>query len=252
MKKLRHWNIVKLFEVVDDPVEGNIYLIMEYFSTGSFLSARHQASKAHEFKLEQGRQVLREDSARMYFRQLALGLDYLHSYARTVHRDIKPENCLLEGDRIALVDFGISQKADSVGSDTFGTAYYIAPERYSGEGSDPFANDIWALGVTLFEAVCGHKPFEAPNQVELMARVKYINPLLPKSLSPDLRDLLERMLDKSPDTRPKVKDVLAHEWTSERGQQLFRNEYDDSSLFFVTQKDIFEAIFTLVPGQQDY
>lgn len=44
-----------------------------------------------------------------YFRDLALGLDYLHNYCQVVHRDIKPENLLIDGnDRLQIADFGVS------------------------------------------------------------------------------------------------------------------------------------------------
>lgn len=99
---------------------------------------------------------LKEDLARWYFRDVILGIEYLH-FQKIVHRDIKPSNILIGNDnKIKIADFGICNEFygddDSLRASTYGTPAFIAPEaisnkndKYSGK-----AADIWQLGVRRF------------------------------------------------------------------------------------------------------
>ncbi|MFI5670978.1 serine/threonine-protein kinase [Streptomyces sp. NPDC051704] len=79
--------------------------------------------------------------------------------ARIVHRDIKPDNVLLAKDRVVLTDFGIAHLADATtklsrSGIVIGTPHYMAPEQLKGKHPTA-ANDVWALGATLYHAVEG-------------------------------------------------------------------------------------------------
>jgi serine/threonine protein kinase len=97
MKKLVHPNLVALHEVLDDPNEDKLFLVMELVSGGPVM----------QDKLE-GQEPLPEESARSYFRQLLRGLEYLHFHG-IVHRDIKPSNLLVNNRGVLKIsDFGVS------------------------------------------------------------------------------------------------------------------------------------------------
>ncbi len=143
-----HPNIVKLFEVIDDPNNDNLYLTMEFIKKGSVLSKAYwkhemktQGNSLREDDSENLRNLrLSEDKAKKYFRHLILALDYLHNTVGIIHRDIKPENLLISEDDILKVsDFGIS-KIMSDGDDVFennaGTKLYLAPETWKGNLDD--------------------------------------------------------------------------------------------------------------------
>lgn len=94
MKKLDHPNIVKLIEVLDQPDDDTIYIVMEYVGKYSV------QKKINEKGVTSG-QVWK------YFRDTLLGLEYLHEVAGIVHRDIKPENLMLTKDgTVKIADFG--------------------------------------------------------------------------------------------------------------------------------------------------
>ncbi|KAF8923588.1 hypothetical protein BGZ58_002772 [Dissophora ornata] len=97
MKKCIHPNVVRLIEVIDDPTARKIYLVLEYMEGGEV-----------RWKDADDKPVLPVDDARAIFRDVVLGLEYLHMQG-IIHRDIKPANLLLSGDgTVKISDFGVS------------------------------------------------------------------------------------------------------------------------------------------------
>ena len=83
-----------------------------------------------------GKRVLPEEKALKYFRELILGLDYLHNHAKVIHRDIKPENLLIdEEDVLKISDFGVSlimeDDSDEL-KNSAGTKLFLPPESFQG------------------------------------------------------------------------------------------------------------------------
>ncbi|WP_128818271.1 serine/threonine-protein kinase [Streptomyces sp. S063] len=124
--------------------------------------------------------------------QVLQGLRAVHT-ASVVHRDVKPGNVLVRDDGLAiLVDFGIAtfEGADRVtrtGS-VIGTPSYLAPELFAPASPGPTpASDLWALGVTLYEAVEGRVPFAGHEVWEVQENIRqnpdpvlrYAGPLAP-------------------------------------------------------------------------
>jgi serine/threonine-protein kinase len=101
-----------------------------------------------------------------------------------LHRDIKPGNILFNADHEPkLIDFGLARKAEvehEVEDVTWGTPYYVAPEKIKRE-PETFLSDMYSLGATLYHAMTGHVPFEAPTVEEvIVAQVQ--TPLTPPNL----------------------------------------------------------------------
>ena len=142
--------------------------------------------------------------------QLLSALDYLHSGKRLAHRDLKPENLMLVPDadgRLVLTDLGAITHLDLVretfGRGLAGTAVYMAPEQFDGEKSPQI--DIYALGVILYEMVCGVPPFSGGNFHEIRQRHVTEPPTPPSLCGADLDGTLEafilRCLSKKPRER---------------------------------------------------
>eukprot|EP01083_Nonionella_stella_P046012 123226_1 len=116
MKKLRHPNVVRLFEVIDTP--RYIFLIMEFASGGELF----------DYIVAQGR-VSNHEACR-FFHHIVNGIDYCHSQS-VIHRDLKPENLLLDKHRsIQIVDFGLGNlvKESQLMKTACGSPCYAAPE----------------------------------------------------------------------------------------------------------------------------
>src|SRR5436305_7177796 len=159
---LTHPHIMAVYDWGDD--EDSPYLVCEYLAGGSLRAL-----------LDTGRR-LTPSQALLVGLESAHALHYAHRRS-LVHRDIKPGNILFDTEgRLRIADFGMARAlaeaawTEPAGS-LLGTARYAAPEQVKGESVDGRA-DIYALSVTLIEAVTGKVPFAADTTIAtLMARV---------------------------------------------------------------------------------
>lgn len=142
--------------------------------------------------------------------QVLDGLEVVHR-GGVVHRDVKPDNVFLVatplGERPKLVDFGIARvRAQTsrltLGGQLVGTPDYIAPEQLQGAEPDS-RTDVWAIGITLYEAIHGRAPFESDDIASTLQRVLNDAPVRTKIADVDdaLWRILNRALDKSPSRR---------------------------------------------------
>ncbi len=197
--RLVHPNIVT---TLDFGVDANIpYIVMELVSGVSL-----------DELLAQNRRLTMHRAARLA-QQVALGLDAAHRQG-IVHRDIKPGNIMVSdtnpGEVARIVDFGIAHSATAgprltqVGI-AVGTPGYVAPEQLSGIDVGGSA-DVFSLGVTLYEMLCGQLPWEEREPLALLAAVLNGNPRPLQQLRPDVPETLHAltmsMIQVSPQERP--------------------------------------------------
>jgi eukaryotic-like serine/threonine-protein kinase len=160
----------------------------------------------------------RPESLRSCLAQLVDGLTAVHASGR-LHRDLKPGNILVEATgRTVLLDFGLSAEARS--SDSVltqaqlygGTPAYMAPEQLSGEPATE-ASDLYALGVVLFEALTGRRPFTSPSPLAHLLAAKDLPPS-PRTIDPrapeDLSELVLGLLAFEPSLRTPLSEVRRH------------------------------------------
>ena len=142
--------------------------------------------------------------------QVADALATAH-HSKLVHRDIKPANILLcEDDRVMVADFGIAKLDEHTSTDhtkegtMLGTAKYLAPEQVEGGPVDG-RTDVYALGVVLYEMLCGRPPFVADSDAATALARLHADPPRPRQLRADLPrsldDIVMRCLARDPEKR---------------------------------------------------
>ena len=208
LKIAQHPNIIKLYDVFEN--ENYIYIIMEYCSGGDLLSYFEH----YEYELP-------ETKVCEIIHKLSMAIYYLHSYG-IVHRDLKPENILMtdltSNADIRLLDFGLSKIVgnDEKCTEPYGTLSFVAPEVLQGKPYDKSV-DLWSIGIITFLLLCGYMPFDDKHSEREIARqtiqdpVPYENKIWSK-LSPEAKTFVDGLLQKKPEKRYTIKEVLEHPW----------------------------------------
>lgn len=192
--KLKHPRIVMVHEV--GIADGTHYIAMDYIE-GTTLADR----------VAKGALPIRE--AAQIVKEVAEAVAYAHSQ-RVIHRDLKPSNIILDPERGPIVtDFGLAKEL--VGASVLtaagalvGTPQYMAPEQIEGKDPGPMV-DVYALGVILYEALVGKRPFEGTTLMELQSKVMTAEPArlrkLREDIGTDLETIAMKCLEKEPGIR---------------------------------------------------
>lgn len=201
LKRFRHPNVIKLYEEFDTP--GRKILVTELCAGGDLLNYVRK------------RRRLKEDYAKYIFQQIIEGLIHIHQKG-VLHRDIKLDNILLDGKgTIKIADFGVSHiirsRFDMI-RDQCGTPAYIAPEILRGKGYYGFQADLWSAGVVLYAMIYGTVPFKGATIEDLQRVVLKAKYTLKDNVSPEVRDLIKGLIERNPNKRLNVSEVLQHPW----------------------------------------
>jgi serine/threonine protein kinase len=203
LERLRHKNIIRLLEVIDDSHAQEIYLIQEYAPGG---------------QLDTG--IVRTPAeVRRLFRDCLSGLYYLHKQ-NVIHGDIKPANLLIDAvGTLKIGDFGSSIIDSTQEEPTSGTIAYTAPEILVKARSTPTkAGDVWSCGVTLYEVSFNELPFSASPGVSLrqaiLGQEVRVDVFCKASDIRQMRfaNLVHRMLARDCKERVTAEQALLHEW----------------------------------------
>ncbi|GHO42360.1 hypothetical protein KSX_05230 [Ktedonospora formicarum] len=193
--RLDHPGIIRVLEFGIDEQGEATYLAMQYAAQGTVRQRYPRGSR------------LPLTVVRAYIESIASALYYAHE-RKIVHRDVKPENLLLSKEgKVLLSDFGIAVVASSarLGSNVenvAGTLSYIAPEQL--QGSPCTASDQYALGIVIYEWLCGRTPFRG-SSTEIMAKHLFATPpslrKLISNMPEELEQVIIRALAKQPNAR---------------------------------------------------
>jgi serine/threonine protein kinase len=216
---LNHTNIIHIYTF--DEGEGQRYLVMELADRGTL-----------DGRIEKQGRVAELDVLDIGYKMCsALDVALKHNF---LHRDIKPGNILFDSDHEPkLVDFGLARGVDFEPeslTETHGTPYYVAPEKIQRE-KETFLSDMYSLGCTLYHAITGHVPFDAPT-VEAVVAAHVHTPLTPPNeVVPEITqatsDALVKVLAKKPQDRFLSYDEFSMALWAARSQLLIHMSQTD-------------------------
>ncbi len=231
--RLEHPHITPLYDYWRDP--DGAYLVMRWLRGGSLRDA-----------LQNGPFELR--IVALILDQIASALSLAHRNG-IIHRDIKPGNILLDEDGNAyLTDFGIAKDLNLTNQNTqqeaiVGSLDYISPEQARSEPVTP-RTDIYSLGITLYETITGHHPFENMSSVERL--YKHINDPLPyiENLDAGLVIEINRVIQKATAKNPEQRypDALALAADFRQAIGLNRNSTTLEELLTQREHEILQMI----------
>jgi NIMA (never in mitosis gene a)-related kinase len=202
LRSLSHPNVIGYYDAFC--TDSCLCIVMEYANGGDLAAAiarrRDQSQRYHE------------RDAMVVFAQLARALQHVHE-RRILHRDLKSQNVFLTtGGVVKLGDFGIAKKLtpfESHAHTWVGTPLCVPPEVCDNSPYD-FKADVWGLGVVLYEILALECPFQASNLPALAMKICTAEPRpVPSVYSPEVRQLLSKLLAKCPLDRPDSEEIVA-------------------------------------------
>jgi tetratricopeptide (TPR) repeat protein len=193
--QLNHPNLVTIYDLGFDRDRGQAFICMELVEGESYQAILRRKSQ------------LDVDEVMHWLVSLCQGLDHAHGRG-IVHRDLKPSNVLLSAEhRVKILDFGLARptgNGDGSGATNgslSGTPRYMSPEAIQGRRVDG-RSDVYSLGATMFELLCGHPPFTEGN---LLMHHLHTPPPSLRALrgdtDPKLEELVLLCLAKTPEER---------------------------------------------------
>ncbi|ORZ21230.1 hypothetical protein BCR42DRAFT_488337 [Absidia repens] len=211
MEALHHPNIARLYETFETAC--TLYLVMEYIP----------GVNLDEYLKRKGGS-LKEDEARVIFRQVVAAVDYCHR-KWVVHRDLKAPNILLtKNNQVHLVDFGLSNRFGHQRLRTIcGSMLYYSPEIINGKKYIGPEVDCWCLGICLFRMVAGFEAFSHAKTIgELRKDILNRNYPMPPHFSNGLKRTIQKCLSTDRRKRSSLCNALEGDpWLNNSGQ------YDD-------------------------
>ena len=212
LASLRHPHIAQLYEAGVHRIGDHVGIALPWFALELVEDARNLLEYAGTHQLDR-------DARLRLFLDLCDAVEHGHRRG-VMHRDLKPGNILVDGaGRLKVIDFGIARVIDTrhreagTGSHTrtgelLGTLSYMSPEQFAGDpGSIDTRTDVYSLGVTLVELMCGRLPYDfGDGSVVAVARaVREDPPISPSEIDPSVPRELDwiavKALHKSPDAR---------------------------------------------------
>ncbi|XP_073427982.1 calcium/calmodulin-dependent protein kinase type II subunit delta isoform X2 [Dendrobates tinctorius] len=247
---LKHPNIVRLHDSISE--EGYHYLVFDLVTGGEL------------FEDIVAREYYSEADASHCIQQILEAVLHCHQMG-VVHRDLKPENLLLasksKGAAVKLADFGLAIEVQGDQQAWFGfagTPGYLSPEVLR---KDPYGKpvDMWACGVILYILLVGYPPFWDEDQHRLYQQIKAGAYDFPSpewdTVTPEAKDLINKMLTINPAKRITASEALKHPWICQRStvaSMMHRQETVDCLKKFNARRKLKGAILTTMLATRNF
>ena len=244
LKRIDHPGIVKVFEIYQNTPK--LYIVTELFTGGELFDRIKEMKK------------FTENQAARCVKEVAGALIHCHQQG-IVHGDLKPENILYENKeetaKLKLIGFGNSLYYFNKPDDEIN--YYKSPESLGGKGSQK--SDVWSLGVILYVLLSGCPPFVGKNLAEIAENIKTATLSFTSQnwnfISEEAKELLRKMLNKTPKNRCTIEEVYHNYWVKMRSCDLLPDKkLQESALSalcsFKFESYLQKAVLTFIISQR--
>ena len=203
LRSLPHPNIIPVYGYISDKNTSTYALVMELATDGSLAVFLRKNGK--NLDLKQKLQIITG---------IAQGLNYLHT-KHVVHRDIKSLNILIFSGLVPkIIDFGFAhyfvfgQKELTPEELRVGSTYWVAPEIFKGDKVEPYACDVYAFGIVMWEIMSCIMPYAdiSPGQIQSHV-IRGGRPSIPESTPPNLAEIIKRCWAGEPQKRPSMSEI---------------------------------------------
>jgi serine/threonine protein kinase len=196
----KHDHLVEMVECFE--TEQSLYILMHFVTGRSLLRYYLGSQKGESVPMQ---------STKAIFAQIVFGLAHMHAYG-VVHSGLAPDHIIINDVNLAKISFLVAAKSVPKGKQLNamrGTRTTVAPEILEQVPYDPYAADMWSLGVVLFFMLNGARyPFDGANTTKNI-RLRKIRPLNP-NLPEDAKDLVNKLLVANPKKRMTMEQLLDH------------------------------------------
>lgn len=238
LKTCDNVNIIKLYDI--KKTSNNIYLMLEYCNEGDLMEYLKKRGKFSE-----------EEAIEIFLQILNAFKTLVRN--KIMHRDFKLANILKHNGIIKIADFGF---AKILGDEAFtatmlGSPLNMAPEILGGKDYNSKA-DIWSIGTCFYEILFGKPPYTAKNIVELLQKIqKYPFKMPPNSkMSPEVEDVLHKMLVFKPNDRIEWEDLFKHKITKMAEEKIMRDleltvknqDIENVSRFYIKNNKVIDHV----------
>lgn len=190
---LMHPNVVNVYDVGQD--RGLYYMVMELV----------EGITLKDYIEKKGKISAKETVSISI--QMVTGLQAAHNH-HIIHRDIKPQNIIISKDgKVKVTDFGIARATTStqtISTSVMGSVHYTSPEQARGGVVDE-KSDIYSIGITMYEMVTGHVPFDGDSTVTVALKHLQEQIVSPSEEVPDIPYSLECIIMKCTQKNPQLR-----------------------------------------------
>eukprot|EP00927_Polykrikos_kofoidii_P066049 TRINITY_DN61711_c0_g1_i1.p1 TRINITY_DN61711_c0_g1~~TRINITY_DN61711_c0_g1_i1.p1 ORF type:complete len:1024 (+),score=171.82 TRINITY_DN61711_c0_g1_i1:399-3074(+) len=243
-----HERVIQIVDAEVDRDRGRIYIVMEIgdMDLGTYLRKK---------------QCLGFLEIQTFWSQMLEAVAVIHQ-ERIVHSDLKPGNFLLVRGKLKVIDFGIARQiandtTNIIRESAVGTLSYMAPEAVKQKMGR--SSDIWSLGVILYQMVYGHPPFAHLEPMQRLLKLSDATLTIPFSenhrlschseqTQAQLVEVLDRCLQRDPQRRSTLQELLAHPFLQPRIPEELVRELE---VAFHKQKGAFESQIRTLTTQHE-
>ncbi|MDD3362424.1 MAG: Stk1 family PASTA domain-containing Ser/Thr kinase [Hespellia sp.] len=205
---LMHPNVVNVYDVGED--RGLHYMVMELV----------EGITLKDYIEKKGKLSAKETISISI--QMATGIEAAHNQ-HIIHRDIKPANIIISKEgKVKVTDFGIARattEANTISSNVMGSVHYTSPEQARG-GAVDIKSDIYSAGITMYEMVTGHVPFDGDSTVSIAIKHLQEEITSPAEEVPEIPYSLECIILKCTQKNPEKRYQNAGELIQDLKQSL--------------------------------